>query len=190
MFARTERLMLRPGWREDAPALLRAIADETIIRNLASAPWPYALADAEAFLAREPHPAEPVFLVFRRTSAEPELIGCIGLSRAPVEGMEIGYWLARQHWGRGYATEAGHAVLDIARHGLRLRRLHGSHFLDNPASGAVLTKLGFRATGEVIPRFSAGRRGADLTRTFVLDFQDAAPVAQPAMPAPLAMVGA
>ena len=36
MFARTERLLLRPGWGEDAPALARAIADETIVRNLAS----------------------------------------------------------------------------------------------------------------------------------------------------------
>ena len=52
MFARTERLLLRPGWIEDAPAVHRAIADERVVRNLATAPWPYSLADAEAFLAR------------------------------------------------------------------------------------------------------------------------------------------
>ena len=40
MFARTERLLLRPGWAEDAPALARAIADEQVVRNLATAPWP------------------------------------------------------------------------------------------------------------------------------------------------------
>ena len=44
MFARTERLLLRPGWAEDAPALARAIADEQVVRNLATAPWPYRLA--------------------------------------------------------------------------------------------------------------------------------------------------
>ena len=44
MFARTERLLLRPGWAEDAPALAAAIADEMIVRNLATAPWPYRLA--------------------------------------------------------------------------------------------------------------------------------------------------
>ena len=53
MFARTQRLLLRPGWREDAPALHAAMADEGIVRNLASPPWPYALSDAEQFLARE-----------------------------------------------------------------------------------------------------------------------------------------
>ena len=52
MFARTERLLLRPGWAEDAPALAAAIADEMIVRNLATAPWPYRLRDAEAFLAQ------------------------------------------------------------------------------------------------------------------------------------------
>ena len=48
MFARTKRLLLRPGWAEDAPALAAAIADEKIVRNLATAPWPYRMRDAEA----------------------------------------------------------------------------------------------------------------------------------------------
>ena len=63
MFARTERLLLRPGWAEDAPALARAIADETVVRNLATAPWPYSLEDAEAFLASPRDPAMPSFLI-------------------------------------------------------------------------------------------------------------------------------
>ena len=41
MFARTPRLLLRPGFPEDAPALVAAIADQAIVRNLATAPWPY-----------------------------------------------------------------------------------------------------------------------------------------------------
>ena len=40
MFHVTERLLLRPAWPEDAEALLGGIADEAIVRNLASAPWP------------------------------------------------------------------------------------------------------------------------------------------------------
>ena len=44
MFARTTRLLLRPGWAEDAEALAQAIGDEMIVRNLSTAPWPYALA--------------------------------------------------------------------------------------------------------------------------------------------------
>jgi hypothetical protein len=66
MFARTERLLLRPGWAEDAPALFDAIADERIVCNLASAPWPYRACHAEAFLATERKPGEPSLLIFRR----------------------------------------------------------------------------------------------------------------------------
>ena len=62
MFARTERSLLRPGWAEDAPALACAIADEAIVRNLSTAPWPFALRDAEAFLAAPRDPVLPAFL--------------------------------------------------------------------------------------------------------------------------------
>ena len=43
MFHVTERLLLRPAWPEDAGAILAAIGEETIVRNLARAPWPYGL---------------------------------------------------------------------------------------------------------------------------------------------------
>jgi RimJ/RimL family protein N-acetyltransferase len=173
MFARTTRLLLRPGWIEDAPALHRAIADERIVRNLAQAPWPYSPADAESFLARERDPAEPAMLILLRTEAAPELIGGIGLARTPRGGTELGYWLARRHWGRGYATEAGRAVLSAARESLRMRRIEAGHFLDNPASGRVLEKLGFRPTGAIVPRYSAGRGEIAPCREVVLDLADA-----------------
>jgi RimJ/RimL family protein N-acetyltransferase len=168
MFARTERLLLRPGWIEDAPALFRAIADEGVIRNLASPPWPYTPAHAEAFLATERRAGEPSALVFLRTAAAPELIGTIGIGRKPDGTNELGYWIARPHWGRGYATEAGRAMLAFARDSLRLGRLAAGHFLDNPASGRVLEKLGFRPTGRIAPRFSAGRGEAVPSRELEL----------------------
>ena len=169
MFARTERLLLRPGWSQDAPALYQAIADERIVRNLATAPWPYRMEDAEAFLATERKVSEPSLLIFRCTDGAPELIGGIGFGRKPSGENEFGYWLVRRYWGRGYATEAGRALLATARHGLRLRRLDAGHFLDNPASGRVLEKLGFKPTGTIAPRYSAGRGDTALCRLFELE---------------------
>jgi RimJ/RimL family protein N-acetyltransferase len=169
MFARTERLLLRPGWIQDAPALYEAIADETVVRNLASAPWPYRPKDAEAFLATERKASEPSMLIFRRTDGAPELVGTIGFGRHPDGGIEFGYWIARRHWGRGYATEAGRAALAMARDSLRLRRIAAGHFLDNPASGRVLGKLGFRPTGAIAPRYSVGRREAAPCKLFELE---------------------
>ena len=156
MFARTPRLLLRPGFPEDAPALAGAIADRAIARNLAVVPWPYTLRDAEAYLASPRDPILPSLLIFERTEGEPRLVGSCGLGRRPSGAVEMGYWIGRPHWGRGFATEAGLALVDIGRT-LGLTRLEASHFIDNPASGRVLEKLGFESTGIVAPRMNCAR---------------------------------
>ena len=156
MFARTERLLLRPGWAEDAPALAAAIADETIVRNLSTAPWPFRLRDAEAFLAQPRDPILPSFLIFERTDGAPRLVGSCGLGRRPSGAVEMGYWISRPFWGHGYATEACSALIEISR-ALGIGQLEGSHFVDNPASGRVLEKLGFEPVGITAPRLSCAR---------------------------------
>jgi len=167
MFARTERLLLRPGWAEDAPALARAIADEMIVRNLARAPWPYGLADAETFLSAAPDPGFPRFLMFERTDGAPRLVGSCGLHPKPSGAVEMGYWVARTDWNRGFATEAGQALVGIAE-ALRLPRVEAAHFTDNPASGRVLEKLGFRDTGLTAPRYSCARGRDAVVKLFSL----------------------
>ena len=160
MFARTPRLLLRPGFPEDAAALAMALGDQAIVLNLAVVPWPYTLRDAEAFLASPRDPVLPSLLIFERTAGAPLLVGSCGLARRRSGAVELGYWIARPSWRRGYATEACTALVDIART-LGLATLEGSHFLDNPASGRVLEKLGFEPIGMVAPRFSCAR-GTDV----------------------------
>ena len=175
MFARTDRLLLRPGWAEDAPELARAIADEQIVRNLATAPWPYALKDAEAFLASPRDPVMPSFLITERTAGAPRIVGSCGLGRRPSGAVEMGYWIARPYWGQGFATEASRALIDIART-LKLPRLEASHFVDNPASGRVLEKLGFMPTGLSATRYSCARGSeavAKLYRLRLIERQEA-----------------
>jgi len=150
MFARTQRLLLRPGWKEDAPALAAAIGDLAVVSKLARAPWPYRIEDAQGFLAAD-HDSLPNFLMFARTHGAPRLVGGIGLSECD-QGVELGYWIARSYWGLGFATEAGRAVVDIADRALRLPRLVAGHFSTNPASGRVLQKLGFQPTGTMSTR--------------------------------------
>ncbi len=172
MFTRTERLLLRPGWAEDAPVLAAAIADERIVRNLATAPWPYRLRDAEAYLAQPRDPLLPSFLIFERTGGEPRLVGSCGLARRSSGAVELGYWIARPFWGRGFATEASSALVEIAR-ALRLPRLQASHFIDNPASGRVLEKLGFEPLGITAPRMSCARGTEAPARMFRLELERA-----------------
>ena len=157
MFVRTPRLLLRQGWIEDAPALVRAIgSDPAIARNTARIPLPYSLADAEAFLGREQNPQAPSCLIFARTSRTLRLVGCVGIE-ADQDGHELGYWIARPYWGLGFATEAASALIRCARESLKIERIRSGHFVDNPASGRVLRKLGFRPTGRVVKRYSVAR---------------------------------
>jgi RimJ/RimL family protein N-acetyltransferase len=144
MFAVTERLLLRPGWIEDAPALAAAIGHQEIAHRLARVPWPYSEGDAESFLNEPSDPLRPHFLICLRSNNR--LIGGIGLS-GDIEA-ELGYWIARDHWGRGYATEAGRAVLALADSSLRLPRIRARRAIDNAASAKVLRKLGFHPTGK------------------------------------------
>lgn len=153
MFIRTENLLLRPGWVDDAPALTVAFAREDVVMTLARAPWPYRLDDAVDYLARDRSANEVDLLVFLRTpnnaGGTPRLIGGVGIAERDG-ALELGYWIVPSHWGRGYATEAARAVVAAARDSLRIDRLVSGHFTDNPASGAVLRKLGFEATGEEV----------------------------------------
>lgn len=157
MFIRSDRLFLRPAWPEDWSELLTVICDEGVVRNLASAPWPYTIEDAIGFARLSQERLLPHFFVTLPSDQGAQLIGCAGLSQYG-EDVELGYWLARSHWGQGYATEAAQAVLRLAET-LGHRRVVAKHFVDNPASGRVLTKAGFRRTGTVAHRFSLGRGG-------------------------------
>lgn len=171
MFVRTERLLLRPGWADDASALVDAISHAPVARMLTRAPWPYELAGARDFLARPHTPAAPSFLIFLRTAGKPRLIGGVGLT-PQGDAAELGYWITPDHWGLGFATEAGRAVVDMARHSLRLPRLHASHFVDNTASGHVLTKLGFTRTGKIKPMTSSARVGEALAIDYCLELDE------------------
>ena len=171
MFARTERLLLRPGWIEDAPALVAAIGDEAVVRNLSRVPWPYGPAEAEAWLGKPQDERRPRLLIFTRTS-QPQLVGGIGimdLDDGPAEQAELGYWIARAHWGKGYATEAARVVLDMAFHALRLSRIEAGHFADNIGSGRVLAKLGFTPLGQRMLYRSGLRPGVQPCLWYGLD---------------------
>lgn len=171
MFVRTQRLTLRPAWREDATELSRAIGHESVVRNLSQAPWPYSLGDARAFIDARGEAGDSVhfFLICEHRDGMAPIVGGIGIHPTDDGRHELGYWLTPSAWGRGIATEAGHGVLAAARDTLRLGRLVAGHFVDNPASGKVLRKLGFRPTGRIVPRTSRGRGGETPCAQFEVD---------------------
>ncbi len=162
MFLTTPRLLLRPPWPEDAPAIA-AVMEWDIARMTGSMPWPYGVEDALAFVARPRWPDGPLTgssLTIVERGAPERPIGGVGFAANFLSGeLEIGYWLARAAWGRGYATEAAAAWLELAFGVLPIEHLIAGHFEDNPDSGRVLVKLGFRPTGRVFDYPSKARGG-------------------------------
>lgn len=132
-------------WRDtDADALARHADDRDIWLNLRDAfPHPYRLEDAHRFLAMVAKQDPRTFFAIE---VDGEAAGGIGLMlHADVERLtaELGYWLARPHWGRGIMTAAVRAfALDRMReHGLV--RIVALPYARNAASCRVLEKAGF-----------------------------------------------
>lgn len=170
MFIRTDRLLLRPGWHEERYELSRLLGDASVARNLARVPNPYGPEDAAEFIAAAEGNDLPQLLMFNRTlGGQPRLVGGVGLHRGEGGLPYLGYWVGRDYWGLGFATEGASALLAAARHSLRIPFVGAWHFCDNPASGHVLEKLGFRHTGHIATRPSMAREGLSLARSYRLE---------------------
>ncbi|MBW3092580.1 GNAT family N-acetyltransferase [Bifidobacterium sp. 82T10] len=62
--------------------------------------------------------------------------------------LELGYWIGRPFWGKGYMPEALHAVLGYTFDTLHVDAVWGAHYTDNTQSGRVMEKCGMRVAGE------------------------------------------
>jgi RimJ/RimL family protein N-acetyltransferase len=160
----TARLVLRAPRRSDIKAIATLVNDHRIATNTARIPHPYAIEDAEQFIAA----------VNKR---EGEACFVIALECAPIgvcsvdlreDGPEVGYWLGVSYWGRGFATEAVRALIDHAFGDLEHETLISGARVSNPASRRVLEKCGFQWTGVRLSRIRAINSAAPIDR-FRLD---------------------
>ena len=156
----SQRLTLRPPVAADAVRMAELANDFDVTRMTGSMPHPYTVVDAQAFMDRVERgdgDHEPFFAI----DGEDGFAGVVGLYPHAGAASELGYWLGRPYWGRGYATEAGRRIMEWVKAEWRRRVIIASHFADNPVSGGVLCKIGFLYTGE-IQRHHCKARGEDV----------------------------
>lgn len=163
----TERLTLRAPTPADAPRIAALCGDYAIPKMTTRMPWPYRLADAEAFVAQVGGQDWRRNAAFVLDESQAGVAGVLGLFPDPTGQIEVGYWIGRPHWGRGLATEALRAALSWAARDWRRKLVVAGHFADNPASGRVLVKAGFLYTGVVEHKPSAARGETVPTRMMV-----------------------
>jgi RimJ/RimL family protein N-acetyltransferase len=146
----TSRLILRPFAITDAPVVQRLAGVREVAKTTLSLPFPYEDGMAEAWISRHMEGyAKGQFTTFAVVQRDDNaMCGGMGLVlEAEHNRAEMGYWFGVPYWGRGYATEAGHAVLRYGFETLGLNRIFAMHFKQNPASGRVMQKLGMNYEG-------------------------------------------
>ncbi|MEJ0014992.1 MAG: bifunctional GNAT family N-acetyltransferase/(deoxy)nucleoside triphosphate pyrophosphohydrolase [Acetobacteraceae bacterium] len=156
----TERLVLRALLPDDAEALHRLVNDWEVTRNLAVVPFPYprALADdwIQSTRASLADGSAYQLAITGRDGEQEMLVGVVGLRLDAAARLgRVGYWVGRRFWGHGVATEAVGRLARWALANLDLDRLEAGVITDNPASAAVLRRIGFRQTGEGMDSFLA-----------------------------------
>ena len=144
MTLETARLILRPWTLEDAEELYRYASDPAVGP---AAGWPvHTSVENSREIIQNVLSAKGTFAVVLKETGLP--IGSAGYFQTKAQGgeegeMEIGYWIGKPHWGKGYAPEATRALIHYCFTDLSGARVWCSHFAGNEKSKRCMEKCGF-----------------------------------------------
>lgn len=145
----TQRLVLRPPAVSDLERCAELLGDYEVAKMLARVPHPYDLAKGREFLRRSaanwahwPAGDDVVFFITR----DNDLIGGVSF-KALHETPEIGYWLGRAEWGKGYMSEAVSAALTWFFKNTDHEIVLGTAMEENTRSLNILANCGFEIVG-------------------------------------------
>ncbi len=139
---KTQRLTLRSLDARDAARIAALGGDWDVAHMTGRIPFPYSEDAASHWLTGLAN-GEVVYGIEHGG----DLIGLCGFTREPDGTADMGYWIGRPYWGRGYATEAARALMTHGFTKAGVKRFTCCHFADNPQSQRVIAKLGFRQLG-------------------------------------------
>ena len=132
----TDRFLLRPWHESDAEALFKYASDPDVGPR---AGWePHKSVEESLQIIRTIFGGNHMWAIELKETGEP--IGCIGY---------LLYWIAKPYWNKGICTEALKLMIDYCFNEKHIDVLWSDFFIDNPASGRVMEKCGFRETGEM-----------------------------------------
>ena len=146
----TDRILLRPWLESDAENLFKYASDADVGPR---AGWPpHNSVDESLKIIRTVFNTDTMWAVELKETSEP--IGCVGYLPASASNLkikddecEVGYWIAKPYWRKGICTEAMRLVVDYCFNVKGFTTLWGDYFPENPASGKVMEKCGFKDTG-------------------------------------------
>lgn len=148
---RTERLFLRAFSLADSPRVRELAGERDVADTTLNLPHPYEEGIAEEWIGGlAPAWEARERLTLAITTESDGLVGAAGLRLVlDHRRAELGYWIGKPYWDRGFATEASRAILGYGFDQLDLHRIVARHFPRNPASGRVMRKLGMAHEGRL-----------------------------------------
>lgn len=140
----TENLVLRAPNKDDVQEIAVLANNRKISSMLESMPYPYFDKDAEAFIDNisKPEAGEVVFAITHVDNGQFMGICGVHLVKRRFDLPHMGYWLGEEYWGKGYATEAARALVDLFFKAGSEETLLMSVLTDNKASRRVIEKCG------------------------------------------------
>jgi RimJ/RimL family protein N-acetyltransferase len=141
--------VLRKPHEDDIDALAHLANNANIATMVSRMPHPYTAKDAADFVRRTKagEIGKCVYAITRTDNGA--FLGCCGLEPHPENPatLEMGYWLGEPYWNQGYATEAAHALIDMAFRTREIDQIDARCRVTNVASRRVIQKCGFQFQG-------------------------------------------
>jgi len=152
---KTKRLLIKKPQIRDKQKLISELNDKEISKWLENVPFPYLDKDADKWIdSLTTNNLE--FNIF----LENNLIGGVGLK----EDYRLGYWLGKNYWGNGYATEASRELIEYAYKIIKIKKITARYMTENTSSAKVLEKLGFKEVGKDFLFFIASNEKVSHTK--------------------------
>ena len=164
----TKRLQLSTPKKEDLEQVVTLLNESPeFSNNTLNLPYPYTKANGEFWisLAENGLRNEDAVIFAIKDKKNLNLMGGIGLHITPAHHKaELGYWIGKPFWNKGYATEALESVLNYGLNQLNLNKIYASHFLHNPASGKIMEKCGMQIEATLIGEYYKNGNPLDIIR--------------------------
>ncbi|SHL69070.1 Protein N-acetyltransferase, RimJ/RimL family [Chryseobacterium carnipullorum] len=141
----TERLILSELREEDIPLVTLYLQNKIFSDLTSNIPYPYTREHSEIWIkmSRESFENNTGY-TFAIRDKEGQMIGAIGLHDREDDKAELGYWMGRSFWNKGYITEAALALIEFGFRELEVNKIYATYFLHNPASGRIMEKIGMK----------------------------------------------
>lgn len=148
----TNRLIIRPFVVSDSKKLFECCNDFELVKTTLGIPWPYTEDIAKSWiLNKEKDKKDGSSYEYAICLKEDinNVIGCVSLmgTNSVAKKAELGYWIKRKMWNKGFATEASKAMIDFGFNKLNLNSIYARFFDINPASGKVMEKCNMKYVG-------------------------------------------